>query len=137
MNQERISDWLRESSALGSAPEAVISQLSEAFTEKRIPAGLSIIREGDPGITLYILASGSATVTTSQAGEQTYLGNISKGQLFGEIAPLSSERRMASVCAAEESVLLELDPELLQKVLREHPLLEKSLLASLDRYLTS
>jgi len=137
MNQETISAWLRESSALGSTPESVISQLSEACTEKRIPAGLSIIREGDPGITLYILASGSATVTTSQAEEQTYLGNISKGQLFGEIAPLSSGRRMASVCAAEESVLLELDPEVLQKVLREHPLLEKSLLASLDRYLTS
>ena len=137
MNQETISDWLRESSALGSAPESAITQLSDAFTEKRIPAGLSIIREGDPGITLYFLASGSATVTTSQAGEQTYLGNISKGQLFGEIAPLSSGRRMASVCAAEESVLLELDPEVLQKVLREHPLLEKSLLASLDRYLTS
>ena len=137
MNQETISDWLRESSALGSAPEAVISQLSETFTEKRIPAGLSIIREGDPGITLYILASGSATVTTSQTGEQTYLGNISKGQLFGEISPLSSGRRMASVCAAEESVLLELDSEVLKKVLHEHPLLEKSLIDSLDRYLTS
>ncbi|MCH2061838.1 MAG: cyclic nucleotide-binding domain-containing protein [Verrucomicrobiales bacterium] len=136
MDQETISNWLRDSSAFGNAPEEAIGQLSAAFTEKRIPAGLSIIREGDPGLALYFLASGSATVTAGEDGEQSYLGNISRGQLFGEIAPLSSGRRMATVTAAEESVLLELDPEALTEVLREHPLLEKSLLDSLERYLT-
>ncbi len=135
MNQETISDWLRESSALGSAPEAAIRQLSEAFTEKRIPAGAQIIREGDSDIALYLLASGSATVTSGEAGEQSYLGNISAGNLFGEISPLSSGRRMASVNAAEESLLLELNPEVLADVLRQYPLLERSLLDSLERYL--
>ena len=135
MDEEKISNWLRDSSAFANAPQEAIAQLSAAFTEKRIPAGAQIIREGDSDLALYLLASGSATVTSGQAGEQAYLGNISAGNLFGEISPLSSGRRMASVSAAEESLLLELNPDVLADVLREYPLLERSLLDSLERYL--
>ena len=42
---------------------------------------------------------------------------------------------MASVAAAEESVLLELNPDVLAEVLCEYPLLERSVPNSLERYL--
>ena len=135
MDKKIISNWLRDSSAFADAPVEAITQLSDAFTEKRVPAGTQIIRQGDSEIALYLLASGSATVTAGQGGEACYLGNISAGNLFGEISPLSSGRRMASVAAAEESVLLELNPDVLAEVLREYPLLERSVLNSLERYL--
>jgi CRP-like cAMP-binding protein len=135
MDKETISTWLRDSSAFADAPVEAITQLSAAFTEKRAAAGTRIIREGDSDVALYLLGSGSATVSAGNAGEQCYLGNISTGQLFGEISPLSSGRRMASVTASEEALLLELNPDVLAEVLRQHPLLEKSVLDSLERYL--
>jgi len=135
MDTETISNWLRNSNAFADAPAEAITQLSGAFTEKRAAAGTLIIREGDSDAALYLLASGSATVSVSNDSEQCYLGNISTGQLFGEISPLSSGRRMASVSASEESLLLELDPDVLAEVLRKYPLLEKSVMDSLERYL--
>ncbi|MCP4847034.1 MAG: cyclic nucleotide-binding domain-containing protein [Verrucomicrobiaceae bacterium] len=135
MDKETISSWIRNSSAFTGAPAEAITQLSAAFTEKRAAAGTWIIREGDDDAALYLLASGSATVFVSNAGEQRYLGNISTGQLFGEISPLSSGRRMASVTASEECLLLELNPDVLKGILRKYPLLEKSVMDSLERYL--
>ena len=135
MDKETISNWLRQSSAFANAPLEAITELSAAFTEKKAAASTPIIREGDPGMTLYILASGSATVTAGKEGQQCYLGNISTGDIFGEIAPLSGGRRMASVTAAEDSILLELNPEVFRNTLHEYPALADSLLESLERYL--
>ncbi len=126
---------MRDSSAFANAPGEAITELSAAFTEKKAASATSIICAGEPGMTLYILASGSATVSAGKDGEQCYLGNISTGDIFGEIAPLSGGRRMASVTAAEDCVLLELNADVLQDVLHKHPLLAESVLNSLERYL--
>jgi CRP-like cAMP-binding protein len=135
MDKEKISNWLCSSSAFANAPGEAITELSAAFTEKKAASGTPIIREGDPGMTLYILASGSATVTAGQEGEQCYLGNISTGNIFGEIAPLSGGRRMASVTAAEDCILLELNPDVFQDTIHKYPLLAESVVHSLERYL--
>ncbi|MFP6879130.1 MAG: cyclic nucleotide-binding domain-containing protein, partial [Roseibacillus sp.] len=89
MDKETISNWLHNSNAFANAPHEAITELSAAFTEKKAASATPIICAGDSGTELYMLASGSATVTAGKDGEQCYLGNISTGDIFGEIASLS------------------------------------------------
>ncbi len=74
MDKETISNWLRDSSAFANAPHEAITKLSAAFAEKKAASSTPIICEGDPGMTLYILASGSATVTAGKDGQQCLFG---------------------------------------------------------------
>jgi len=135
MNPEKITEWLRASPAFADAPEEAIAELSNSFTERKIATGKPVVCEGDSGGEFYLLASGSATVTAHKGGDETYLGNISVGGIFGEIASLTGGRRMASVVAAEDCVVLAMPQEAFQAAVKAHPELATSVLKSLERYL--
>ncbi len=135
MNPEKITEWLRGSPAFENAPDEAIAELSNSFTERKIAAGKPVVCEGDNGGEFYLLASGSATVSAEKGGEETYLGNISVGGIFGEIASLTGGRRMASVVAAEDCLVLAMPQDVFQAAVKAHPELATSVLKSLERYL--
>ena len=135
MDIEEITSWLRGSAAFQDAPDEAISELSSGFTERHVAEGNPIVCEGEHGGEFFLLASGSATVSAEKNGEQKHLGNISRGGIFGEIASLTGGRRMASVTAAEDCVILAMPQESFQAAVKKHPALATSVLSSLERYL--
>jgi CRP-like cAMP-binding protein len=135
MDKENIADWLRASAAFKDAPEEAIVELTGAFTERPVNAGQAVVCEGDSGGEFFLLASGSLTVAAGKGGEEKYLGNISTGDTFGEIASLTGGRRLASVTAAEDSLLLALPQEAFQSTVHKYPGLAEAVLRSLERYL--
>ena len=84
--------------------------------------GEVILREGDRGDSLYMLASGRVRAFVRGAeGRQQPLGDLSEGAFFGEIAILTGRPRTASVVAATRCELLELDRATLDAITRDHP----------------
>jgi MFS family permease len=81
--------------------ELVAQQLQRV----EVPAGTTVIREGDPGDLFYIVESGS--LTASFQGKT--LSQQGPGDPFGEIALLRDVPRTATVVADEPSVLLTLE----------------------------
>lgn len=66
------------------------------------PARSVLLRQGDPGTHVVLLASGSVLVTvTSAGGERTLLAVRGPGELLGELAVLDTQPRTASVIAAD------------------------------------
>ncbi len=135
MDQQTITGWLRGSAAFKGAPESAIAELASAFTERPIASGEPVVCEGDTGGEFFLLGSGSLAVAAEREGEQRYLGNISVGDTFGEIASLTGGRRMASVTASEDSILLVLAQDVFQSTVHKYPGLAESVLRSLERYL--
>lgn len=73
------------------------------------PPGGVVVREGEPGSTVFYIVSGKvALMRQPEGGERAVLGHLSTGDFFGELALLTGAPRTATVMAVERTVLLEL-----------------------------
>lgn len=87
-----------------------------------VPAGTIVIREGERGESLFIIAAGEATV--SKLGpdrKETSLGSMTAGAFFGEIALFEGGVRSATVTAAGEMTLMEITRSAVAKLCAKFP----------------
>jgi CRP-like cAMP-binding protein len=81
-----------------------------------------LVSEGEPGESVFILASGRVRVFVAGADARRWpIGVLDAGSFFGEIGALSGRPRSASVVAASPCELLELDGESLERIAASHP----------------
>jgi cAMP-dependent protein kinase regulator len=84
--------------------------------------GSVIISEGQPGASMYIIASGEVKVfTNGAAGSTLYLARLGEGDFFGEVSMLSGKPRTATITASQRTELLRLDKEKLDNALAMYP----------------
>ncbi len=88
-----------------SAP--VLEALAAGMVAERVPAGRTIIRQGDPGDRYYVLASGSVAVDV----DGRHVHDQGPGEGFGEIALLRNVPRTATVRAIDDVELYSLGSE--------------------------
>jgi hypothetical protein len=98
--------------------EAVIREMElEEFDE-----GDVIITEGEPGTSMYIVASGEVKVyTRAKAGENIYLAKLGAGDFFGEVSVLTGKPRTATITVSQPASLLRLDKTKLDGILSSYP----------------
>jgi NNP family nitrate/nitrite transporter-like MFS transporter len=67
-------------------------------------AGEPVVRQGEPGDSLYVILAGSARVSgTDEGGQAVELAELGAGDFFGELALIDSEPRSATVTATAPS----------------------------------
>jgi Na+/melibiose symporter-like transporter len=96
---------LRRVPAFAALPPPEIEGLARMLQPVHAPAGRRIVRQGDAGDRLYVIADGTVTVTRDQAP----LVTMGRGAMFGEIALLTGSPRSADVTAATDAELYALD----------------------------
>ncbi len=89
------------------SPDA-FGELFEHLTLRQYPAGAPIIRQGEPGESVYFIARGEVDIVKSRGNQQQHLARLGAGSLFGEMALLSDEPRSASVVTTSEVDALEM-----------------------------
>lgn len=117
---EIFSDLLPSS----SEDKQILEDLAALLSEKKFKKGEMIIREGDMGDTLYILASGSVQVLRNTLGDEKYaVVNLKAEQnvFFGEVALIDSDRRSASVMALEDCKTWVLTGKDYEKICEQEP----------------
>ena len=108
----------------GASPE-VFTKIAQVTEELRMPAGAVVMREGDFGDSLFIVAAG--VVRVHKAGR--VLAVLKQGDCVGEMALLDHSPRSASVTVDEEAALLRIgredfnevtiaNPEIMQGIVR-------------------
>jgi len=103
--------------------EALIKEMDGESHEE----GSVIIAEGDPGTSMYLIASGEVKVYTRGTGGTVYLANLGEGDFFGEVSMLTGKPRTATITAAQRTELLRLDKEKLDTALAKYPGIRKVL----------
>ena len=73
------------------------------------------MREGEPGDAAYVLVSGRAQVYKTVQGERRILREFGPGDVFGEMAILTSSARTASVEAIEDCLLMVLSRDVFER----------------------
>jgi CRP-like cAMP-binding protein len=75
-----------------------------------------IFREGKPGNAAYVVQEGKVEVFKTMNGEEeVILGTIEAGGLFGELALVDNQPRMASARATERTVLIAINRQTFEK----------------------
>jgi tetratricopeptide (TPR) repeat protein len=89
--------------------------------------GSVIITEGDPGTSMYVIASGEVKVYTRGTAGTIYLARLGEGDFFGEVSVLTGKPRTATITASQRTEVLRLDKVKLDGVLSRYPGIRKVL----------
>jgi small-conductance mechanosensitive channel/CRP-like cAMP-binding protein len=104
--------------------------LAARMTERLVPPGTAVVRQGDPGESLFLLAEGALDIRVAAPGRaEAPVDRLTQGAVFGEMSLLTGQPRSATVAAATEAVVLELAKADLDPVLRARPALLDGLTA--------
>ncbi len=82
-------------------------------------SGDAIIRQGDPGLCMYVIQEGEVEVIGSSNGKEVRLAVLGKGDIFGEISLLGNGQRSATVLAIGEVRVITVDKRVLLQRLQE------------------
>jgi CRP/FNR family transcriptional regulator, cyclic AMP receptor protein len=99
-----------------------LADLASVAVPRRWSSGEVIFREGDAGDTCYVVQDGCVRVTRNHSDGRTItLAELRSGDLFGELAMFDSEKRSATVEAAEETTGVALLAGDMRRILMRHP----------------
>ena len=105
-------------------PATELDELAGAVRELEIEAGATVTTLDGYGSSIYFIEQGEAAVLTD-GGESTQA--LGPGDTFGEIAPLLTGQRTATVAARTPMRLLLLSDQDFQRIRARVPELERSL----------
>jgi small-conductance mechanosensitive channel len=105
------------------------ADLEQMMRERLFRRGAAVVRQGEPGASLFILAEGALDVVRERDGAETPLDRMVPGDVFGEMSLLAGQPRSATVRAATDAVVFEVAKEHLDPILRRRPELAEALAA--------
>lgn len=115
-----------------------LTQLARLAVSQQYAPGQVIVSQGDTGLGLYIIASGSVEVRQERPGhEPLVLNTLGPGQFFGEMSLLDDFPRSATVVAREQTECLTMTKWHFLAELESHPEMALPLLPILSRYIRS
>lgn len=118
---------LRSNVIFSETKASVLEQVVEALTEIQVEANEVIVRKGDPGNSMYVIAKGLVKVHNEDHVHST----LTDFQAFGEYALVENAARSATVTALETSILLRLGRVDFDRILSESLAVTKSILSNL------
>ena len=136
--KERVLDSLLATSSLfRSFLPQERKQILGKFNMEVFPVGATVLEEGAPGDSLYIIKTGQVEVfTVDVQGAPLTLAQLQEGDFFGEISLLTGRPRTASVKVLQAAELLRLAKNDFDQIIESHPevkqILENSLLLRLE-----
>lgn len=128
-NPERLQAVIAAIPFFSSLGEPELDGLASTSTLHVFQAGDTIIRQGDPGRSVYIILHGRVRVfTRDYKGQELELAVLEASQFFGEMSFLTGQPRSSHVEALESSVLVELSYTTMHRLAKENPQVKETLL---------
>ena len=107
--------FLEEVPILASLTPYERSKIADALETQKFTPGETIIKEGDPGHSFYLLESGEADAYKGDSSST--VRHYNKGDFFGELALLNDAPRAASVIASTDVKVATLGKNAFQRLL--------------------
>jgi CRP-like cAMP-binding protein len=93
----------------GGLSDARLDLLVSMLVERRFDAGATVVAEGEPGNSMYVVHSGELVVSKrGVSGRAIRMTGFGPGDFFGEMTLIEMQNRSASVVAESPAVLYEL-----------------------------
>ena len=129
--REETARLLGRVSIFSGLNEEQLLDLASVAVPRSWRAGEIIFREGDAGDTCYVVQEGCVRVTRNHSDGRTItLTELRAGELFGDLAMFDTERRSATVEAAQDTSAVALLAGDMRRLLLRHPEISLKLLAA-------
>jgi pSer/pThr/pTyr-binding forkhead associated (FHA) protein len=126
---KRLQDVVYSIPFFSSLDELERKKLTDTSTLHGFNEGEMIIRQGDPGRSIYVVLSGRVHVfTRDHYGNQSKLAILEESEFFGEISFLTGQPSSANVEAVDKSMLLEFNYTSMLEVVNKNAKVKKVLL---------
>ena len=103
-------------------PESIRDQFLNSLEEVRVGGGECLIKEGEEANCLYIVLQGRLKVYKEKNSDrEVCLGEIGVGQVVGEMGVIADSKRVATVYAIRDSIVLKLSKEKFLSLSILHP----------------
>ena len=109
--------------------------VEESFQRKLYPLGAEIFREGQPVGYAYLIERGRVEISAIRRGKRYIVATLGPGDVFGEMAPLDRRVRSATATVVDETEVVAISPDQLQRKMKTaDPLLELLIKVILHRF---
>jgi diguanylate cyclase (GGDEF)-like protein len=100
-----------------------LDRLLSRASQRVFPAGQPVILQGEPAHAAYVVLSGRVRVVESlpDSPVEMSLGELGRGQIFGELGLLQNRPRSATIVPVERTACLVLPEDALTQALAESP----------------
>ena len=103
-------------------PGRLAEELAPYLAARTIPAGIELMRQGEPTSGIFLIMSGRVTVLLEgRDGDQVRLRTLLEGTVLGEISLYRDEPHTATAVTDTECEVLHLTPERFEDLCREAP----------------
>src|SRR5262249_52460708 len=104
-----LKEFLVATPFFGGLTEASLNLLVPMLVQRRFDAGDTIVTEGEPGRSMFIVHSGQLVVSKlGDSGSMIRMTSLEPGDFFGEMTLIEMQNRSATVVAESATVLCEL-----------------------------
>ena len=120
--RHRLQLSLRQSPTFRTVDPSVLAELEAVCDLVPLYSGEVLLRQGDPGDSLFLVISGRIRVVRHTANRpDVVLAELGAGETVGEMALITGEPRSADVYAIRDTQLARLSKVAFERVLERHP----------------
>jgi CRP/FNR family cyclic AMP-dependent transcriptional regulator len=122
MAQDENKAFLKRVPLFSGLTDSQIERLAAGSVRRSFPKGRTIVAEGEPSQSLYVLLSGRAKVQRSDTeGKEVILAVLGPGECFGEMSLIDDAPRSASVITLESCDFMSINKESFKSMLASSP----------------
>jgi len=121
-DKEMKDSSLPEIPLLSELNERELVEVVNSLKHLTFSMGEIICRDGDEGTSIYVITAGAVKIfIEGVAGEKIEIAQLKEGDFFGEAGFFTDGKRRASVMAIDDTELLEMRKEDVEKISQDHP----------------
>ncbi len=128
---------LRRIKILGAMNEDQLERFSGFLEAEKVPQWSLVVKQGDPGDTMYFILEGELRVRMNVMGRETILTTLGPGDFFGDISLFDHGPRSADVVANADSLVVKFTSASFDQLSKEAPDLATPFLRAIGKTLTA
>ena len=114
-----------------------LHRFAEFMEIEKVPQWTVIVKQGDPGDTMYLIIQGELRVRMTVMGKENILTTLGPGEFFGDISLLDHGPRSADVVANVDSVVLKITAKAFEELSKKAPELATPFLRNIGQTLSA
>ena len=128
LESQKAEYWFRRVDLFEALDDNECALLSSAATKRHFRAGEVIIEQGARGSSMFLIIEGVVQVSLeNDDSDEAVVGNLTIGEVFGEMSLLTGARRAATVTAKRPTVLFEINKAIFSEILKKNDAVVESL----------
>src|SRR5579872_3834564 len=116
-----MNELIKKIDFFSGLDDKILNKISDASIARQFTKNETMVRQGEMGLGLYIIARGKVKVDREEAGVRTQVAELGPEQFFGEMSLVDNKPRSATVTGLEDVECLLLTRDSFVKLMNKYP----------------